>query len=259
MNRFRLSKWNSHLVYHKVPGARRILVFLHDLGGAGSTDFAALMAEYLHDHERLFLDLLGFGYSDKPPSFGYTIGDHAETVASFLVESRVVNVGPPVFVGIGMGALLGLKLAVTMGPGAGAILLDPALEEADASLAREISLGGTDLGFQKELLHRYPLNQGGRREKALAVSLRQAAPYAMRRGAVSFLEMVREGKWLELLREVPEAVIITGKNEAADQLKEICPQLKGVYAVPGGAGQLLYQQPKRLAEGIQEAVSLFRV
>lgn len=259
MNRFRLAKWNSHLVYHKVPGARRILVFLHDLGGAGSTDFAALTAEYLHDHERLFLDLLGFGYSDKPPSFGYTIEDHAETVAAFIEESRVINAGPPVFVGMGMGAMLGLKLAATMVPGASAILLEPAFEEADAALAREISLGGTDLGFQQELLHRYPLNKGGHRERALAVSLRQAAPYAMRRGAVSLLEMIRGGRWLELLDQVPETVIFTGKEEAAGQLREVYPRLKGLYVFPEGVAHLLYQEPKRLAEGIQEALSRFGV
>lgn len=260
MNRFRLNRLAAYLVYQKIAGREGSLVFLHDLGGAGSTDFPTFIAENFPGYERLLVDLLGFGYSDKPPGFNYTLEEQAAAVGDFLRESRILHAGSPVFVGLGMGAMLALLLiTMTEGQNAQAILMDPVFNEGDAPLACEIVVRGADpAGLYQELLRRYPLNQGSRWERSLATTLRQAAPYALKRGACSLLEMTRSGVWRQILAGAGKRVaVITGRKEVVKELEEDFPGLR-VYLLPKSATQLLYQDQKALAEVIMTALVAFR-
>ena len=74
MNTFKLSNEDAHLFYHDFPGALPTLVMLHGLGSASSSWFPrAARHPRLQGHRCVLVDLLGYGYSDRPPDHSYTM------------------------------------------------------------------------------------------------------------------------------------------------------------------------------------------
>ncbi|HLZ68855.1 MAG TPA: alpha/beta hydrolase [Dehalococcoidia bacterium] len=85
MHAFRIPGSNASLCYHDIPGEEPALVFLHGLGGASSEGFLVIARHPLLAASRIVLvDLLGFGYSDRPEAFGYSMEEHADSVAALL-------------------------------------------------------------------------------------------------------------------------------------------------------------------------------
>ncbi|WP_406496325.1 alpha/beta hydrolase [Streptomyces sp. NBC_00846] len=67
------------------PGTSRTRVYLHGLGASSGPYFSASAAHPLSaDARSLLMDLLGFGISDRPTDFGYTLEEHADAVAAAL-------------------------------------------------------------------------------------------------------------------------------------------------------------------------------
>src|SRR5256885_12239098 len=80
-----LAQPGAYLRYHDLPGEGPALVYLPGLGIASSAHFPALAAQpALAGWRPLLVDPLGFGFSDRPQDFGYTLDDHARTVAALL-------------------------------------------------------------------------------------------------------------------------------------------------------------------------------
>lgn len=68
----------SALRYHDLAGQGPPILFVHGLGCAGSCDYPAVArAPSLVDRRVVLVDLLGYGHSDRPAEFGYTVADHA--------------------------------------------------------------------------------------------------------------------------------------------------------------------------------------
>ncbi|MFJ7194570.1 MULTISPECIES: alpha/beta fold hydrolase [unclassified Streptomyces] len=67
------------------PGSTRTRVCLHGLGASSGPYFTASAVHPLLAGSRtLLMDLLGFGISDRPSDFGYTLEEHADAVAAAL-------------------------------------------------------------------------------------------------------------------------------------------------------------------------------
>ncbi|MFG3528814.1 alpha/beta fold hydrolase [Streptomyces sp. NPDC047917] len=66
-------------------GGARTRVYVHGLGASSGPYFTASAAHpLLADSRSLLMDLLGFGISDRPTEFGYTLEEHADAVAAAL-------------------------------------------------------------------------------------------------------------------------------------------------------------------------------
>lgn len=67
----------------EVPGKEPVRLYLHGLGSSSPVYYAAAAAHpLLTGHRALLLDLLGFGISDRPTDFPYTLEAHADAVAA---------------------------------------------------------------------------------------------------------------------------------------------------------------------------------
>jgi pimeloyl-ACP methyl ester carboxylesterase len=67
---------------HHLPGSEPALVLLHGFPSS-SFDFRGLLP-HLGDHEVLTFDFLGFGLSDKPAGFGYSLFKQADLVEELV-------------------------------------------------------------------------------------------------------------------------------------------------------------------------------
>ncbi|WP_042433229.1 alpha/beta fold hydrolase [Streptacidiphilus anmyonensis] len=74
------------------PGAQdgRPRVYLHGLGASAAPYFAAAAVHpALEGRRSLLVDLLGFGFSDRPEDFPYTLEAHADALATALTAAGV--------------------------------------------------------------------------------------------------------------------------------------------------------------------------
>lgn len=84
-------------------------VYVHGLGCSGPAHFAeAASHPALAGRRSLLVDLLGFGLSDRPAEFGYTLEDHADSLAATLDFAGVSGAD---VVGHSMGGAIAIVLA----------------------------------------------------------------------------------------------------------------------------------------------------
>ncbi|MFF9654288.1 alpha/beta fold hydrolase [Streptomyces sp. NPDC014622] len=75
----------------EIPGdPRHPRVYLHGIGASSSPYFAAAAVHPdLAGHRSLLVDMLGFGISDRPTDFEYTVENHADALATALEAAHV--------------------------------------------------------------------------------------------------------------------------------------------------------------------------
>ena len=95
--------------YIEVPGDDPPLLWLHgwQCSSTGELMPAAVQAP-LRGRRSLLVDLLGHGYSDKPPDFGYRLEDHARTIVTVIDLLGLRECG---LVGHSMGGAVGVHVA----------------------------------------------------------------------------------------------------------------------------------------------------
>lgn len=185
MKSLRLPGTEGTLRYLDLPGAAPALVFLHGLGAASSAAFPRIVRDpRLAARRALLVDLLGFGYSDRPAAWRYTLEAHARTVEVLLDALALRGC---VLVGHSMGGSIAILLAAARPDLVGRLVvaegnLDPGPGTvsgpvAAQSEARYVTRGHADLIAAVE-------RQGF---AGYAGTLRASDPRAMHRSAVSLI------------------------------------------------------------------------
>jgi pimeloyl-ACP methyl ester carboxylesterase len=91
------------------PGVDPAHLYLPGLGSSAASYFGRVIRHpALRAHRALLLDFLGFGISDRPRNFSYTLEAHAETVARVLDTLGIVGAD---VIGHSMGGSIALVLA----------------------------------------------------------------------------------------------------------------------------------------------------
>ena len=85
MQNLYLPELDAHLCYHDLPGREPVCVYLHGLGSASSADFPYIARHpQVASYRALLIDLVGYGFSDRPAAFSHTLAAHAEIIARLL-------------------------------------------------------------------------------------------------------------------------------------------------------------------------------
>jgi pimeloyl-ACP methyl ester carboxylesterase len=83
MQNLYLPELDAHLCYHDLPGEEPVCVYLHGLGSASSADFPHIARHrQLARYRALLIDLLGYGFSERPAAFSHTLAAHADITAT---------------------------------------------------------------------------------------------------------------------------------------------------------------------------------
>ncbi|MFI5803192.1 alpha/beta fold hydrolase [Streptomyces sp. NPDC051561] len=75
----------------ELPGEEPCRVYVHGLGGASGLFVEAAAHPLLAGRRTLLVDLLGFGTSDRPLDFDYSLESHAEVLAALLEAAGVAG------------------------------------------------------------------------------------------------------------------------------------------------------------------------
>lgn len=136
MDRYQVPGTSWQMATGRTEGHGPLLIYLHGLGCAGSRDWPPVAAApALAGWASRWVDLLGFGQSDRPDEFSYDLADQADLLASLLASENV----PTALVGHSMGGTLAVMLAerlIGLGRAPAAVVVaEPNLRPDDASMS----------------------------------------------------------------------------------------------------------------------------
>ena len=110
MKQVEVGPQGAQLGYVELEGDGPPLVFLHGLGACSAVYNAQTAVDQaLAGRHVLMIDFLGFGISDRPTGFGYTVRDHADSIGRALDALGLSGVD---LVGHSMGGAIALVLAM---------------------------------------------------------------------------------------------------------------------------------------------------
>jgi len=247
-----LKKHKAHLRYFDLPGAEPPCVYLHGLGCAASSDFPPVTVHPPLNHYRsLLVDFLGFGYSDRPAGFSYSLEDHAQTVA-FLLDH--LGLAGCVLVGHSMGGSVAITLAAERPDLVSALVaaeanLDPGVGTLSSQIA---SFSETDFvasGYRKML--RAAILDGLRGDAAMAAyaaSFAQADPPATHRSAVGLLQGTEPSMRQNLIRlDRPRAFVFGQQNLPDPDETRLAEKGVDVLIIPGAGHSMMEDNPDGFA------------
>ncbi|MER6303994.1 alpha/beta fold hydrolase [Kitasatospora sp. NPDC001539] len=238
----------------ELPGAEPARLYLHGLGASSPVYFAAAAAHPLLAGRRsLLLDLLGFGISDRPTDFGYTLEAHADAVAAAV---RAAGPDRIEVVGHSMGGAVAIVLAHRHPALVSRLLLVDANLDAIAPGRRRVGSSGIASYTEAEFLG------GGLAEVAERVgpfwwsTMRLAGPVALYRSALH-LARGSEPVMRELLLRL--GLPRTFLHPAADGPPQGVDALRAagvrVVAVPDCGHNVMLDNPEGFASAAAEALN----
>ena len=236
--------------FHDIAGESRPLIFVHGLGCASSCDYPVVAAHLLHAKRRMImLDLLGFGFSDRPTRFAYRISDHADTLVAFIQSLGVPKVD---VYGHSMGGSIAISAATRIPELIGHLLVsEPNLTAGGGAFSRMIAAySETEYvarGHQEILA-----DQAG---SVWAGSMAAAAPLAVHRSAASLVAGV-DPSWHQQLRQlaIPKTLIF-GEHSLPDaDAENVQKDGMSLLVVPGAGHSMASENPLGLARTILPAL-----
>jgi pimeloyl-ACP methyl ester carboxylesterase len=252
-----LADLDAHLRYHDLPGKGPARIYLPGLGGASSAGFPGLLVQpALAGHRSLLVDPLGFGFSDRPEAFGYTLEDHARTVAALLDH---VGLAACAVVGHSWGGSVAITLAALRPDLVSRLVLAEAnLDPGGGALSSPIAAQTED-----DFLHggyQDLLSYLRREVPGYAGDLQVADPRALHRSAVSLVVGTQPTLRERFLSSpIPRAYII-GEESLKDaymakQAEDLPKHGVGVLVVPNvGHGMGIDDNPASFADVLRNAL-----
>ncbi|HTU73472.1 MAG TPA: alpha/beta hydrolase [Trebonia sp.] len=80
----------ARIRWTELPGGSPPRIYIHGIGAMSGAYYAEVVADpRLAGNRSLLIDMLGFGLSDRPADFRYTIDDHAAVLARALEQAQV--------------------------------------------------------------------------------------------------------------------------------------------------------------------------
>jgi pimeloyl-ACP methyl ester carboxylesterase len=236
------------------PGTEPPTVFIHGLA-ASSDAFAQITPQPgLAGTHSILPDLLGFGRSDRPDTFGYTIEDHSEVVVELLtsVEPNDLNI-----VGHSLGGAIAVLVAEAMPDRVSAIVLaeanlDPGGGGMSLPVARRSEDDYVAVGYERNLQSM----TGPERDMMM-----QASPVAIHRTSRSLVANTEPTIRHRLLQlDIPRTFIVGARSlaapalpsgESGDELEE-----HGIrrIVVPDAGHSMMFENPAGFAAAVSGAL-----
>jgi pimeloyl-ACP methyl ester carboxylesterase len=248
----RLPGWDATLRYHDLPGAEPPIVFLHGLGAASSLDLVGLAVRPpLSAHRRLLVDLLGFGFSDRPAGFSYSLEDHARSVAAALDAAAARECW---VIGHSMGGTVSIVLADlrpdlvsalvvaegNLDPGVGGLSVEIAALPEEEYLTR-----GHDAMLERVIEAAGPADPG---MDAYLGAFRLADARAVHRSAVGLLAPIVPTARERLYRFAGPKAYVFGERSLPDpDCERLARDGVEVIVIPGASHSMSVDAPEDLA------------
>ncbi len=242
---------DDQLRWTELPGAEPAIVVVPGLGASAVAHFLHVVTDpVLAGRRVLFLDLLGFGVSDRPRSFDYTLESHATAVIRVL---RHAGLGPVDLVGHSLGGSIAVVAAHLDPAAVGRLVaiepnLDPWDGQASVLIARQGEADFAASGFAELLLSASP---------SWRATLRLADPVALHRTAVGLCTGSEPTMRQALLEApMPRTLVWGDLSSPPSGLGELLACGVAHVGIPGAGHVPMEDAPAALARALAAALLL---
>lgn len=237
------------LRYHQIAGEGPPIVALHGLGCASSFEYPTVFAQPpLKGRSALLIDLMGYGFSDRPEQFDYTTTAHAEAVVELIETLHLREV---VLYGHSMGGAIAIEVASRLRTKVTHLILSEANLDAGGG---EFSTGIAQQPLNEYLAHGHRAAKDGAMAQGYgdwAAMMRCALPRAVHAGATSLVAGVTPDWCSQLYNHLSKRSFIFGEDSLPDpdesRLREAGLQIE---IVPGAGHGMALDNPAGLAQAI---------
>ena len=229
------------------------LVFIHGLGCASSYEYVPIaFFEMMKKYRIILVDLIGFGYSDKPSRFEYTIDNHATCVFDLLSTITNRNI---ILYGHSMGGAVAITLASMLGPSLKFLILSESnLDTGGGFFSKKIASYDRNAYLESgnKIMIRESLSE---RNTHWASTMLNSLPQAVYEGAKSLVDGGRIN-WRNTLYEISsKSAFIYGEKSLPDSDYE---KLKshGIHLeiVPKAGHSMSVENTSGLATAIENCI-----
>ena len=254
MKSFKLETDQATIRYHDLPGNGTPLIFIHGLGSASSCEFPGVACDpALAGRRRLLIDLLGSGFSDRPARFGYTVDDHARTVAALIGHLGLEALD---LFGHSMGGAVAITLAGLIGTRVRHLVVaEPNLQGGGGLASRGIA-AMSEADFVARGHAELVATARAEGHDAWAASVAISAPHAMHRVSVSLVAGT-DPTWRAQLCALPmPRTMIFGEATLPNADAEVMPGAGvPVDIVPAAGHGMAVENPAGLAAAVARAAA----
>lgn len=199
---------NCRVRWQDLPGVGTPLVFVHGIGCASSYEYPRIATDQNFGGRRaILIDLPGYGFSEKPQSFSYSIANQADVVAELISH---LNLEKFFLYGHSMGGSISIEASQQLARGlCGLIVSEPNFRPGGGFFSKQIYQSS-----EAEYVSSLHAAMVSEESSPWAGSLLVAAPWAVWRGAGS---LIKGNNWLDIfaLLNKPKALIF-GENSLPD-------------------------------------------
>lgn len=253
MHDFMLKGSHSRIRYHDFPGDGIPILFIHGLGCAGSFDYPDVATQSsLVGYRRILVDLLGSGFSDKPLDFTYTVSDHAEYLAEFVVS---LNLDHFVLFGHSMGGAIALSLADRCRDRLDQVVLSEANLDGGGGVLSKSVVAYTERDFLDRGFHEIIVHNQHTSNETWAASCAVTSPWALYRSAKSLIAG-QNPSWREILYtlDCPKTFIFGEYSLPDPNLQLLQDHGVQIEVVPKAGHSMAWENPQGLANAIKKGI-----
>ncbi|KFG98344.1 alpha/beta hydrolase [Burkholderia paludis] len=247
----RNGRWG--LRYHDLPGQGVPVLFVHGIGCASSCDYPDVVAmPALSGRRRVLVDLLGFGFSDRPADFSYTVQEHASTLAALADHLALPSLD---LFGHSIGGAVAISAAALLGERVRRLVLgEPNLDAGGGFFSRKIA-AMTEAEYVQTGHAALIAESAAGGSDIWAASLSASAPYAVHRSAVSLIAGSEPGWRAQLRSMTMPRTVVFGAHSLPDVDTARLPMDGVSVAIVENAGHsMAWENPAGLAAAIRQAL-----
>jgi pimeloyl-ACP methyl ester carboxylesterase len=247
--------------YEDLSGESPANVYLAGLMLASHASFASVLhtSPELAESRSLFVDLLGSGFSDGPQNFGYSLEEHAGTVARVLDDLGLKGCR---VIAHSMGGAVAITLA-SIRPElvSRLVLMESNLDPGGGLISKGIAAQTEEEfcahGFPSFIERVRQEGIGGNQESAVIAGVFQvAAPHAGYRSAVGIVKATRPTVRERLLQmSIPRAYIFGEKSLPDPDWDSLASQGVQVLVIPNAGHAMMWDNPRGTAEALNKALT----
>jgi pimeloyl-ACP methyl ester carboxylesterase len=243
---------DSALRYLEFKGGGTPILFLHGLGCASSFEFPHVAtAPAMVGRHAFIIDFFGYGYSDRPPAFGYQVNDHAQIIAEFV---NALGFNEIDIYGHSMGGSVAIEAARLLGSQVKNLVLAEAnLESGGGQFSRGIA--SVSEGEYVSHVHSETIEnalQSGYLDWAATLQL--CDPYAVYRGAKSLVVGTTPSWRKQFYNHPANKSFIFGEHSLPDpDIKELPKYGIKTFVVEKAGHSMGLENPECLADMIGQA------
>ncbi len=252
-----IPKVEAYIRFQDLAGEEPAIVFIHGLGSSSSSDYPSIAHFQRLSRARLILiDLFGFGYSDRPGNFDYSLEAHAETVFNVI---RHLNLAGVYLFGHSMGGAIAVVLAAAHPELIDRLILAEANLEPGRGLASSRIASQSESDYVAEGHKRFidGIRQGIRETPSLASysgALEIADPRAMYRSAAGLNRAVGPTQREQLLSmKIPRALIMGEYSLPDPEVDSLRAEGISVFIVPKAGHAMMHENPEGFASALLQS------